>query len=210
LPDASFGSGWATYWKNIVQPIDPNDDDRRLDALLSHARWPEPLAASTLRLRATWAGVSPARQSGRRWGLIVATAAVVVIGIGLVAALLVNGRPAEQAHEDSVRSALPPQTSPALIAATTRRAAVRDVGRLASTTGTDLTASQKLAIWSEIRRAARTGPNRRAAVVTPAPHAPSRQMSRPPVYKISTGPDIGVGAETAANVVAMRVQLSRG
>jgi hypothetical protein len=134
-----------------------------------------------------------------------------VIGIGLAAALLLNRKPAEQAHEDRVRSAIPPQTSPAPIAATTRRAAVRDVVRLTSITDTDMTASQKLAIWSEIRRPAQTGRNRRAAaVVTPAARTPSRQRSRPPVEKISTGPDIDIGAETAANVVAMRVQLSRG
>jgi hypothetical protein len=192
-----------------VQPIDPKDD-ARLDELLSHARWPEPSTASTRRLQATWAGVSPAGRSRRvRWAAVgVAAAAAVVIGIGLTAAMLVSRKSADVAHEQRAMTVIRPQTLPAPVAAT-RRTALRDVVRLASITDNDMIASEKLAIWSEIRRPFRTGRSRRAAVAIATARAPTRQPSRPLVNTIPPAPEFDIDAETDATVLAMRIQLAR-
>lgn len=73
-----------------------DDEDRRLDALLAQARWPAPGEASTRRLEATWARVSPARRQ-RRWiaspALRFAAAAAVLIAVTAVALLLENSEP---------------------------------------------------------------------------------------------------------------------
>jgi hypothetical protein len=130
------------------------------------------------------------------------------MGIGL-AALLVTRKPADQPHEQVTRIVVPPpQTLPAPIAVTLPPA-LRDGVRLAFLTNDELIASDKLAIWSEIRRPVRMEKNRRTAVAVSA-RAPARQTSPPSPNTTRPAPDFDTGIEPATKVVAMRVQLARG
>jgi hypothetical protein len=74
-----------------VEPIDRQPDDSfddadvALDDLLRAARWPEPTAASTRRLEAAWARVSPARSCWHLAPRMLSAAAVLALGFGVAA-----------------------------------------------------------------------------------------------------------------------------
>jgi hypothetical protein len=184
-----------------VNPIDPNDDaDAQLDELLSRARRPEPSAGSTRRLKATWAHVSPSSALHRRRLVRTAAAVAALVLMGLSVTMIIVPRMSDTDEVvKTTESVHPPQTTTATIAET-RRAPQPETIRLASIPDRDMIASDKLAIWSEVRRrAARSG---RAV---PTVHArPHQTASRPAP---STAPLVIDGS--AESLAAIRVQLAR-
>ena len=70
------------------QPQGPPEGGDPLDALLGQARWPEPAAEASRRVRAAWDAISPARPRRRLWIGYAAAACIALAG----AAALVHWR----------------------------------------------------------------------------------------------------------------------
>lgn len=150
------------------QPENTDPDDDRIDDLLSRASWPEPSAASTRRLAATWASMSPARRRApwpRRYFPAMAAAAVLLLTCTTALVLLsrragptLAGRQTTEGSKARVpasqpqTSPPPPAPSPPLAPSPAGRRAAGLVTRVLHDAPRPPTLREQLAIRAELAR----------------------------------------------------------